>query len=131
MREAGKGSPCISVSRSRPNANLTERLHRSMRGRGSAVGTNRRRKNRMLQSKHAKPTHLHDKNKLPQNKAFSRFPLHHLCFILVLTVPPATLHLLHNLTNCTPERETLYISSGMFRLSSNSLCAEGNTLQML
>lgn len=64
------------------------------------------------------------RTKFLQNKAFSLFPLHHLCFISVLTVPPATLCLLHNLTNCTPERVTLYISSSTFRLLSKSPNAE-------
>lgn len=72
------------------------------------------------------------RTKFLQNKAFSLFPLHHLCFISVLTVPPATLCLLHNLTNCTPERVTLYISSSTFRLLSKLPNAEEKkALQML
>lgn len=38
MREAGRGSLWISLRRSLPNATLTERLHRSIRERGSAGG---------------------------------------------------------------------------------------------
>ena len=42
MREAGRGSLWISLRRSLPNATLTERLHRSIRERGSAGGEDRR-----------------------------------------------------------------------------------------